>query len=61
MRARETFTDAHGATQPAPAPRFSRTPAGLHAPPPLRSEHGAAILAEHGFTEAEIASLLPPA
>jgi alpha-methylacyl-CoA racemase len=61
MRARETFTDAHGATQPAPAPRFSRTPAGLHAPPPLRGEHGAAILAEHGFTEAEIASLLPPA
>lgn len=59
MRARGTFAEAHGATQPTPAPRFSRTPGGLHAPPPLRGEHGAAILAEHGFTEAEIAALLP--
>lgn len=35
-RARGTFTDVDGAVQPAPAPRFSRTPgrAGDPAPPP---------------------------
>jgi alpha-methylacyl-CoA racemase len=26
MTARETFITRHGVTQPAPAPRFSRTP-----------------------------------
>jgi len=55
--ARETFVTAHGAVQPAPAPRFSRTPSALGAAPPLRGEHGAEILAEFGFSAAEIASL----
>ncbi|UYM07191.1 CaiB/BaiF CoA transferase family protein [Solicola gregarius] len=30
---RETYLEHHGVTQPAPAPRFSRTPAGLSTPP----------------------------
>ncbi|GAA4684864.1 CaiB/BaiF CoA-transferase family protein [Pseudonocardia yuanmonensis] len=32
-RARGTFLDLHGVTQPAPAPRFSRSGAGTPAPP----------------------------
>jgi alpha-methylacyl-CoA racemase len=32
--ARRTFLERDGVTQPAPAPRFSRTPAGLSTPPP---------------------------
>ncbi|MFM7414820.1 MAG: CaiB/BaiF CoA transferase family protein [Alphaproteobacteria bacterium] len=58
IAARETFVTAHGAVQPAPAPRFSRTPSALGAAPPLRGEHGAEILAEFGFSAAEIASLV---
>ena len=56
--ARETFVTAHGAAQPAPAPRFSRTPSALGAAPPLRGEHGAEILAEFGFSVQEIESLV---
>ena len=56
--ARETFVTAHGAVQPAPAPRFSRTPSALGAAPPLRGEHGAEILAEFGFSVQEIESLV---
>lgn len=55
--ARETFVEHDGALQPAPAPRFSRTPAALHAPPPLRGEHSREILAEFGFTDTEINAL----
>ncbi|HEX4472453.1 MAG TPA: CaiB/BaiF CoA-transferase family protein [Nocardioides sp.] len=34
--ARETFVVRDGVTQPAPAPRFSRTPPSLTTPPPAR-------------------------
>ena len=34
MAAREVFVDHAGAVQPAPAPRFSRTPGALSSPPP---------------------------
>ena len=34
LRARSTVITAHGVEQAAPAPRFSRTPAGQVAPPP---------------------------
>ncbi|MGH9058439.1 MAG: CaiB/BaiF CoA transferase family protein, partial [Acidimicrobiales bacterium] len=33
LAARETFIDVEGVTQPAPAPRFSRTPATVARPP----------------------------
>ena len=55
--ARGTFVERDGAMQPAPAPRFSRTPGALRSPPPLRGEHSRDILAEFGFSEAEIATL----
>jgi alpha-methylacyl-CoA racemase len=35
--ARETFVERDAMTQPAPAPRFSRTPASLTTPPPARA------------------------
>jgi crotonobetainyl-CoA:carnitine CoA-transferase CaiB-like acyl-CoA transferase len=38
--------------------KLSRTPGGLRHPPPRFGEHGRAILAEHGFTDAEIAGLV---
>ena len=58
--ARGTFVEREGAMQPAPAPRFSRTPAALDRPPPLRGEHSADILLEFGFTAKEIAALVKP-
>jgi alpha-methylacyl-CoA racemase len=55
--ARGVFTDRDGAVQPAPAPRFRRTAAEPGLPPPLRGEHTAAVLADWGFSDAEIAAL----
>jgi alpha-methylacyl-CoA racemase len=43
--------------QPAPAPRFSRTPAEVMHPPPERGEGGAQALKDWGFTEAEAKEL----
>ncbi len=51
--AREAFVTVAGVEQPAPAPRFSRTPAGVRRAPPERGEGGAAALADWGFGEAE--------
>ena len=46
-----------GLVQPAPAPRFSRTPAALSHRPPLPGEHTAEALADWGFDADEIAAL----
>jgi alpha-methylacyl-CoA racemase len=32
MAARKIFVERHGVTQPAPAPRFSRTPSAIREP-----------------------------
>ena len=32
MAARQVFVERHGVTQPAPAPRFSRTPSAIREP-----------------------------
>jgi alpha-methylacyl-CoA racemase len=45
MRARGTFVEAFGVLQPAPAPRFSRTPGTIQSPPPTREETVDAALA----------------
>lgn len=55
--ARGTFVEAHGVVQPQPAPRFSRTPAGLGAAPEAPGANTAEVLAEYGFTAAEIETL----
>jgi alpha-methylacyl-CoA racemase len=52
-RARETFVSVDGVVQPAPAPRFSRTPA---APPRRRvSRQTQHVLRDWGLSEAGIA------
>jgi alpha-methylacyl-CoA racemase len=48
LTARRTYRDEHGVVQPAPAPRFSRTPGSLGAPPPVPGEHTRAALSEWG-------------
>lgn len=53
-RARETFVEQDGVTQPAPAPRFSRTPGRIQGPAALAGEHTEEVLQSSGFTTAEI-------
>lgn len=48
LAARGTFVAPDGVTQPAPAPRFSRTPATLGTPPALPGEHTREVLAVWG-------------
>ncbi len=55
---RGTFTEVAGVVQPAPAPRFSRTPGSIDRPPPHAGQHTSEGLAAWGFAEAEIAKLL---
>jgi alpha-methylacyl-CoA racemase len=56
--ARQTFIEHAGITQPAPAPRFSRTPGAImRAAPSKAGEHSAEVLAAWGFDGKEIAAL----
>lgn len=57
LRARQTFVERDGVVQPAPAPRFSRTPGAIQSPPARPGEHTDAVLADWGFTSAELATL----
>jgi alpha-methylacyl-CoA racemase len=56
-RARTGFVDVAGLPQPAPAPRFSRTPAETPAAPVRPGEHTDAALGELGLTTEEITEL----
>jgi alpha-methylacyl-CoA racemase len=56
-RARGTFTEVDGVTQPRPAPRFSRTAPGEVTPPSTPGQDSSAILEAWGFTTASIESL----
>jgi alpha-methylacyl-CoA racemase len=55
--ARRAFVDVAGSPQPAPAPRFSRTPGGVDRPPPRPGEHTDEILVELGWDAAAITRL----
>ena len=55
--ARETFVEVAGVKQPAPAPRFSRTPGAIDGPPPHPGEHTEEVLSSWGFSENEIQNL----
>ncbi|MCC5869573.1 MAG: CoA transferase [Gammaproteobacteria bacterium] len=57
-RARQTFMEIHGTVQPAPAPRFSRTPGAVASPPPLPGEHTRGALRDWGFDDSDIEQLL---
>lgn len=48
-QARQTFVRHAEVMQPAPAPRFSRTPAQIQRPPAVPGEHGEQILSDWGF------------
>lgn len=50
---RKAFVEVGGVEQPAPAPRFSRTPGGIRRPPPERGADGEAALRDWGFDDAE--------
>lgn len=51
--ARGTFAEVNGVVQPAPAPRFSRTPATLSRPPQLAGANTEEVLAAWGIDDAE--------
>lgn len=53
--ARGVFVAVDGVTQPAPAPRFSRTPAEIQCPP--RGPENESVLIDWGFSGEEIAAL----
>jgi alpha-methylacyl-CoA racemase len=55
--ARRTFVDVDGATQPAPAPRFSRTRVEIGRSPAALGAEGEAILRESGFSDERIEAL----
>jgi alpha-methylacyl-CoA racemase len=53
--ARKTFVEVEGITQPAPAPRFSRTPSAVQGPPEGANNHAA--LGAWGFSADDIRAL----
>ena len=57
-RARGTYVNVDGMTQPAPAPRFLGTPAATPRATARRGTHAAEILAELGYDEAQRAPFL---
>ena len=54
---RKAFIEVAGVAQPAPAPRFSRTPGEVRRPPPERGAGGREALADWGFAAADIDQL----
>jgi alpha-methylacyl-CoA racemase len=56
--ARASHVDIDGIVQPAPAPRFSRTPGDARSSPPERGAQGREALADWGFDANAIARLL---
>ena len=49
LTARQTFVEVDGVTQPAPAPRFARTPGRIASRPSLAGEHTRDVLLEAGI------------
>lgn len=56
-RQRETFVELDGVVQPAPAPRFSRTPSAVQRPPARPGEHTQEALRDWGFSAPELEKL----
>jgi alpha-methylacyl-CoA racemase len=57
-KARGTFVEVEGVVQPAPAPRFSRTPGQVHGPVPEPGQHSREVLSDWGFDLAAIERLV---
>jgi alpha-methylacyl-CoA racemase len=56
--ARGVFVEREGIVQPAPAPRFDRTPSELDRLPPAPGQHTRELLREHGYDDSGIARLI---
>lgn len=56
-KARNAFIELDGKLQPAPAPRFSRTAPRVTKAPSFPGQDTSAVLAEWGFSDADVASL----
>lgn len=56
-RQRGTFVEVDGVVQPAPAPRFSRTPSAIQRPPAAPGEHTDEALRDWGLSAAELSQL----
>ncbi len=56
-RDRGVFVEHDGVVQPAPAPRFERTPSEIAGPAPAPGEHTAAGLTDWGFSGADVERL----
>ena len=54
---RSTFVERDGVTQPAPAPRFSRTPGAIQGPAAKPGEHTEAALRDWGFSASDLEQL----
>ena len=54
---RKTFIDLEGVTQPAPAPRFSRTEPEVVSSPSIVGEHTDEVLTSIGFSDEDINTL----
>lgn len=57
-RARQLFESQFGVTQPAPAPRFDRTPSSITPPPASVGEHTAQVLHDWGIEPSFVSALL---
>jgi alpha-methylacyl-CoA racemase len=57
MLQRKSFLEVDGVLQPAPAPRFSRTPSSVRSGPPIPGSNTKEIMSAWGFSDAEIADL----
>lgn len=55
---RQTFVDYEGITQPAPAPRFSRTPGEIARPPAYPGQNTRDVLTDWGVPDDRVAELL---
>jgi len=53
-RQRKTFVDLDGVTQPAPAPRFSRTPPEVRHAARCPGDDSETVLLDYGFSRADI-------
>ncbi len=54
---RQTFVEHGGVVQPAPAPRFSKSPGQIQCQPPVNGQDTDDVLADWGFDPAEVAEL----
>jgi alpha-methylacyl-CoA racemase len=55
--ARKAFVEVEGTVQPAPGPRFSRTPGEVQRPPANPGQHTDESLSDWGFADEDIAKL----